>query len=96
MSFDELLYETFASFFMVLCRSVRAVLKQFVSYSPPGEGKGARLFFLVPAFWHLEVTRQGLGMVPLVHLRRSEMRTIHERVERCCLLDNGNISHSFL
>ena len=55
--------------FMVLCRSVSSVLQQFVSYSPPGEGKGARLFFLVPAFWHLEVTRQGLGMVPLVHLK---------------------------
>lgn len=27
------------------------------------------IFFLVPAFWRLEVTRWGLGMVPLVSLK---------------------------
>lgn len=64
MSFYELLYEAFASYFIGQCRSVSTVYNKLASYSPPGEGKGARLFFLVPAFWHLEVTRQGLGMVP--------------------------------
>lgn len=47
------MYEAFASFFIGLMSFGEVFSKQVASYSPPGEGKGARLFFLVPAFWHL-------------------------------------------
>lgn len=56
MSFDKLIYEASASFFYGLMSfGERFIITVRI--------------ILVPAFWRLEVTRWGLGMVPLVSLK---------------------------
>lgn len=53
MSFDKLIYEASVSYFIGQCRLVSAYYNSSYHLAPWISGKGARLFFLVPVFWHL-------------------------------------------
>lgn len=69
MSFDELLYEAFASFLFVLCRLISCYQDKFYHIAPLDFGEGGAIVLLSACFMALSRTRWGLGMVPLVHLK---------------------------
>lgn len=71
MSFDKLIYEASASYFYGLMSFGECfIITSSYHIAPLDFGEGGALVLLSACFLALSRTRWGLGMVPLVTLRR--------------------------